>query len=105
MRLPQLMKVTFSPSFRDSASTPSMMISGPVQTVFSPTSGFLGWQGDWRDASFAPEILTGTLYTLSTDVCLGTMGSITFLFNPQILSHSMNTKVIDPIVHFIHRCM
>merc|ERR1719203_393390 len=85
MRLPQLMKVAFSPSFRDSASTPSIMISGPVQTVFSPTSGFLGWQGDCRDASFAPEILTGTLYSLSTVVCLGTTGSITFVQSPDLV--------------------
>merc|ERR1719228_3171609 len=91
MRLPQLMNVAFSPSFNCSASTPSMSTSGPVQTVFSPTSGFLGWNGDLCDASTAPPTMTGTLYVLSTVVCLGTTGSITFLLKAQILSHSIKT--------------
>lgn len=40
MRLPQLMKVTISPSEKVSASAPSTRTRGPYQTSFMPTSAF-----------------------------------------------------------------
>lgn len=46
MRLPQLMKVTISPSENVSASAPSTNTLGPYQTSFMPTSAF------WMDAGF-----------------------------------------------------
>ena len=38
--LPQLIKVTSSPTCRSSASAPSRNTFGPSHTFFSPTSGF-----------------------------------------------------------------
>ena len=39
--------------------------------------------------------VTGTVYSLVTVVYLGAIGSMTFLFMAQILSHSMKTTDLE----------
>lgn len=50
-RLPQLMKVTVSPSLKVSASAPSTSTLGPYHTGFTPTSAFCEETGHTRQPS------------------------------------------------------
>lgn len=75
-KFPQLMNVAFSPSFSNSASSPSIRTLGPIHAVFTPTSEFLGCFVTVRAASIAPFTKTGTVPSDNKAVYRGATGSI-----------------------------
>lgn len=93
---PQLINVAFSPARRLSTSAKSIKIWSLTQTSFDPTSGFFGCNAAVVHVSFTPRTCTLAVFR-SKAVYRGAMGSIIFLFNDQILSHSIwTTEREDP---------
>mmetsp|Transcript_1242 Transcript_1242/g.4872 ORF Transcript_1242/g.4872 Transcript_1242/m.4872 type:complete len:254 (-) Transcript_1242:473-1234(-) len=104
--LPQRISVTSSPLTKEAASSPSTNTRLALYMALVPASAFLGWRGTLKasGSSGAPAMTTGTLPSSLIPKKRWAMGSTTFLFMAQNLSHSISTSFLEAPCAMMKSC-